>query len=105
VNGNWIRVDATIELVDNGSGGLGGLLDVVLTDTLTGNTYQPFFGVSLPFVPQDMRLAFGARTGGAFDDHGVDNVLLSYTPVPEPSTFVLFGLATIGLYVAHRRKK
>jgi len=105
VNGNWIHVDATITLADNGSGGLGGFLDMVLTDTVTGNTFQPFAGIALPFVPQDMRLAFGARTGGAFDEHAVDNVLLSYTPVPEPSTFVLFGLASAGLYMARRRKK
>ena len=43
---------------------------------------------------------FGMNTPGTF---AIDNIL--YTPVPEPSTFVLAGLGAIVLGVAFKRRK
>jgi hypothetical protein len=104
-DGNWINIQFALSVLDNGSGGLGGFLDVIATDTVTGNSFIAFSGLPIASVPANMRFAFGARTGGEADAQSVDNVNISVTPVPEPSTFVLFGLAAGGLYVLRRRRK
>jgi hypothetical protein len=102
-DGNWIRVDFALTAVDNGTGGLNGLLDVVVTDLTTGATFPAFGGLGVGTLPTDLRVAFGARTGGEFDFQLLDNV--NITHIPEPSTYALACVAAAGLYLVRRRRK
>lgn len=101
-NGVFNRVDATIR-EDGGNS----LLSISITPDINGTPGTPIIvatdlllsGLDL----NDYRLAFGARTGGAYTSLDIDNVNVS--AVPEPSTMVLVGLGAVGLVVASRRKR
>lgn len=103
-NGNWIKVEFALSVVDNGAGGLGGFLDVQMTDQTTGQVFQPFGGLAIANVPANLRVAFGARTGGEFDGQYLDNVNIAHQPIPEPSSICL-ALGAIGLVVLGKRRK
>jgi hypothetical protein len=100
-DGNWIQVQFALTAIDDGAGGLAGLLDVVATDLTTGETFQAFGGLGIPNLPADLRVAFGARTGGEFDGQFIDNVNIEHqAAIPEPSSIALavtaFGLVAFG---------
>jgi hypothetical protein len=71
----------------------GSNVTVVVTDGVDGSSVTPFADFFIAGMSLDaVRAAFGARTGGAFAFHDIDNVLVQYA-VPEPSLAFLAGLA------------
>jgi hypothetical protein len=74
------------------SNGLGGSLTGLLVG---GETYQLRFQIGLQNFP--------APAGDAATASG--NILLSLTPIPEPTTAVLVGLGLIGLAATTRRRR
>lgn len=99
-DGNWIRIQFELALVDDGSGGLAGFLDVLATDLTTGEMFPAFGGLAVPNVPANLRVAFAARTGGEWDGQFVDNINI----VPEPSS-ILIALSAFGLVAVGQRRK
>lgn len=51
------------------------------------------------------RLRFGAVDNQFTLNMGIDNVSLNANVVPEPSSFVLCGIATLAIFGRHRRKR
>ncbi len=68
----WDFVDVDLALSDQGT------LD------LTVNGMQVFAGMPVPFTPAPGRFVLGARNGGSSDNHWVDNLSISATPVSFP---------------------
>ncbi len=72
------------------------LIDDVAVDLRSLGAVDPF---GLAWV------GFGARTGGAWENHDVLNWHFATLSVPEPSTWVLLGLGGVGLLIAARRRR
>jgi hypothetical protein len=90
-------------VVEEAVGGVN--VSVTLTDGLDGSVHTPFVNQFVAGVVFDggARAAFGARTGGAADFHELDNVNIQH--VPEPSTWALVVIGSLGLVVARRRHR
>lgn len=101
-DGNWIQVQFALSLVDDGAGGLSGFLDVIATDLTTGESFFAFGGVPIADVPENVRFAFAARTGGEFDVQSLDNVNIQQ--IPEPSS-VLIAVTALGLVGFGQRRR
>jgi hypothetical protein len=104
-NAAWNHAQITITPVAGGS-------DVTMTlspSTGSGNpTVTPFSDVFIAGLnPYESRVAFGARTGGATEDMLLDNINVSFSTIPEPSTLVEMTLAAACLlgYAGLRRLK
>lgn len=63
-----------------------------------------FADLATGFLPQHGQFAFGARTGYFTDNHFVDDVSITTTVIPEPTTVGLVGLSLAGV-LALRRKR
>lgn len=87
--------------------------DVILNifDGLQTNTdppaWQTYNQDLLAFVTpgSTYRLRFGAVDNQFTLNMGIDNVSLNATVVPEPSSIVLCGIATLAILARHRRKR
>jgi hypothetical protein len=83
-----LDADGTIDVSYNGSS--------IFTNLATG--YVPTVG---------SRFGFGARTGGANDNHWIDDLSITTrvgATIPEPATLALFGLGLAGIGVMRRKK-
>ncbi|QEG01606.1 hypothetical protein Mal15_56830 [Stieleria maiorica] len=66
---------------------------------------------TFPHISDSLALQFAATLQEAVtpitanESWGIDNVLISVNPVPEPSTFSIFGFAAIALLMPRRRLK
>jgi opacity protein-like surface antigen len=85
------------------------VLDVSVTDIETEASYSKTFNVNLPNDVGDS-MAYVGFTGGSWSFSSrqlisnfqfIDNT----ASVPEPSTYALFGIGSIGLLMVMRRKK
>ena len=99
---------ARLELV-KATGGVN--VTVKLTDILDGSIDTPYSNFHIAgFNPYEGRWAFSARTGGADDNHDLDNIVASYEvaggAVPEPATLTIWCLGALGCAAAaYRRRK
>ncbi len=101
-DGNWIEVQFALSIVDNGTGGLSGFLDVLTTDLATGEVFLAFAGLPVDNLPENVRFAFAARTGGEQDIQSLDNVNIQQ--IPEPSS-ILIAVSAIGLVAFVQRRR
>lgn len=103
-NGVFNRVN--FELFDADPGTPGALFSLSITPNIFGTPGAPinvFNNVNIPgFVPFEFRVAFGARTGGAFSTQDIDNV--NILAIPEPGTLGLLALGIAGLAGYRRRR-
>jgi hypothetical protein len=94
-NSNWSASGGDIESPNPAA-----LVDTFSVSGLSNNTE-----VDIPdiFFPQTVFLLVISNSGA--EDVGIDD--LSVTPVPEPSTIVLFGLGILGVlgYGYHRKRR
>ncbi len=75
---------------------------VTYTNVLTGANYYEFTNVSP--VAGAIALSFAYNSGNADSQFGVAAVQLQ-TATPEPGSFVLFGIAGVGLLAVIRRRR
>lgn len=88
-NGGDVDLDATIFSEADG----GGTAQNVFTD----------FGLAGAGALDDFRVQIAGRTGGSSMDFWVDDVTLTTTPIPEPSSSLLVALCGLGLAARRRR--
>lgn len=62
-----------------------------------------FFGIITDFVFTSVTLTSGSQ-GGVAETYDMDNLVLA-SPIPEPSSIVLFGLGTLGIALIGRRQR
>jgi Bacterial lectin len=74
-NAPFDHASITVDAVSGGA-------NVTVTITPAGGSaFSPISNVFIPgFVPYEMRVAFGARTGGENENHDIDNVNVTFSP-------------------------
>jgi hypothetical protein len=80
-----------------------------VTVTLTPNGGTAFTPIDHYFIADlasyDSRVAFGARTGGATNNHDLDNINVQFNAVPLPPSMLFFSSGLIGLVGWRRFRK
>lgn len=95
--------DVNIQVEDTGTDLI---VTVVITDGTDGSIHLPFVAHVIPgatFGGSDVRLAFAARTGGAFDNYDIDTVNARAGIIPEPTSAMAMLLVS-GAFAIRRRR-
>jgi len=95
-----------------GGGVVGGGYRIEVGNTVFSPTiaavYSPTSSVFTTVYPTGLTglnsLAINIVSLGGFDNFAVDNIVLRYTKVPEPSTLALLGFGLIGMGLVRRRR-
>lgn len=99
VDSGFHHATIAVEFVDAGA-----LLTMMLTSN-TGLVTTPFEDYLIPDVaPYRGRIALGGNSGVTSAFHDIDNVVATFTPVPEPSTVVSAVLLGSAFQLIRRRR-
>ena len=69
------------------------------------NDWEAISLTGLSVLADDTFTLWFQSIGGGSSGAHIDQVSLLYSPVPEPSTIMLFGLGLVGLAGVHRKRK
>ncbi|MCA9247896.1 MAG: PEP-CTERM sorting domain-containing protein, partial [Planctomycetales bacterium] len=93
---------------NEGYGGVGSNISLTVTPDINGVPGTPVTFFDNLYVPTlntyEYRLQFTARDGGATTNVDLDNIVLSFEAVPEPSTALLVIGGIVGLSSLRRRR-
>jgi hypothetical protein len=81
------------------------VLHVYLNDPVTSTSYENQYSVDLPAILGDNTayIGFTGATWSGWSTQTISN--FSFSPVPEPSTFVMLGVVALSLSFVWRRKR